>query len=287
MDKTNSIPLTAPQVRARLRLPNYCDSDTVCDNVNDPNGWFTSKFPGAAAKYGAAFLETKCEDDELLIRTTPVILNEDFFASTLGGDRRLGHHVVFYRPENTFYFYDYREDAYCPTTEAKLQLLVSNHLVRCSQEMGSLVDISNLMIEFRKPRILQSIVDKAKALLAADEQFFSKSTGNKRIIRGEIVDPNQEPLPKLFVFQALAPHPDAAVTVTDCFQQYRQFCRSKGLNALERAEFKTIVAEVIREEFDLKLRHDVPGLNGKAQEGWKGLNLRLGTPMEEFSGVQS
>jgi hypothetical protein len=285
MDKTNPIQLTAPQERTRLRMPLYCDSSTACDNVNDPNGWFAAKFPDAAAKYGAAFLETKYQDEELLVRTIPVMLNEDFFASSLGGDRRLGHHVVYYRPENTFYFYDYREDAYCPTTEAKLQMLVSNYLVRCAQDMGSLVDISNLMVEFRKTRILQSIVDKAKALLAADDQFFSKNTGNKRIIRGEIVDPNQEPLPKIFVFQALALHPDAAVTVTDCFQQYRQFCRSKGLNALERSEFKTIVAEVIREEFDLKLRHDVPGLNGKAQEGWKGLNLRFGTPIEEISGV--
>ena len=82
-----------------------------------------------------------------------------------------------------------------------------------------------------------------------------------------IVDPNQEPLPKIFVFQALAPHPDAAVTVSDCFQQYRQFCRSKGLNALERAEFKTIVAEVIREEFDLKLRHVVWYLE-PPPDGW-------------------
>jgi hypothetical protein len=249
--------------------------------VNDPNGWFASKFPDAAAKYGTAFLETKYQDEELLMRTIPEVLNEDFFAATLGGDRRMGHHVVYYRPENTFYFYDYREDAYYPTTEAKLQMLVSNYLVRCAQDMGSLVDICNLMVEFRKQRILQSVVDKAKALLAADKQFFSKDTGNKRIVRGEILDPSQEPLPKVFVFHALAPEPGAAVTVTDCFQQYRQFCRSKGLNALERAEFKTIVAEVIREEFDLKLRHDVPGLNGKAQEGWKGLNLRFGTPKDE------
>ena len=273
------------QQRPRLRMPSYCDSSTVCENVNDPNGWFAAKFPDAAAKYGAAFLESKLQDEDMLVRTTPVVLNEDFFASTLGGDRRMGHHVVHYRPENTFYFYDYREDAYCPTTEAKLQLLVSNYLVRCSQEIGSLVDISNLMVEFRKPRILQNIVDKAKALLAADEQFFSKASGNKRNIRGEVIDPNQEPLPKIFVFHALAPLPGAAVTVTDCFQQYRQFCRSKGLSALERADFKNVVAEVIREEFDLKLRRDVPGENGKQQEGWKGLNLRFGTPLEDVSGV--
>jgi hypothetical protein len=41
------------------------------------------------------------------------------------------------------------------------------------------------------------------------------------------------------------------------------------LNALERAEFNKILAEVILEEFESKLRHDIPGANGEAKESWK------------------
>jgi hypothetical protein len=55
--------------------------------------------------YGPAFLEEvrALEDENRII---PVSLNEDFFAGVLGGDSRMGHHVVFCAHEETFYFYD-------------------------------------------------------------------------------------------------------------------------------------------------------------------------------------
>jgi hypothetical protein len=40
-----------------------------------------------------------------------------------------------------------------------------------------------------------------------------------------------------------------------------------------RQEFKGLVADVIREEFNLGLRHDVPGENGKQRHGWFDVRL--------------
>ena len=48
------------------------------------------------------------------------------------------------------------------------------------------------------------------------------------------------------------------------------------MQPLTRQEFKGLVAEVIREEFNLGLRHDVLGDNGKHRHGW--FSVRLDDP---------
>ena len=45
------------------------------------------------------------------------------------------------------------------------------------------------------------------------------------------------------------------------------------MQPLSRQEFKGLVAEVIREEFNLGLRHEVPGEDGKQRHGWFGVRL--------------
>src|SRR5438067_9483656 len=125
--------LSEPMVR--YRMPRT--SSVVVDDVtNDPNKWFADKFPEQAQQYGGAFLEGTWTDADGLKRFIPAYLNEDFFAAILGGNTELGHQVVWCIQEETFYFFDYRVDAFCPTTEEKLKLLLSNYLVRGSQECG-------------------------------------------------------------------------------------------------------------------------------------------------------
>jgi hypothetical protein len=128
----------------RLRMPGGEEF------TNDPNKWFADKFPEQVVQYGAAFMEGTWTDADGLTRLIPVHMNDDFFAVALGGDKSSGHQVVWFPQEETFYFFDYRVDAFCPTTEEKLKLLLSNYLIRCSQDCGCLVDISNLVVKFRQ-----------------------------------------------------------------------------------------------------------------------------------------
>ncbi len=218
-------------------------------------------------------MEATWTDSDGLKRFIPAYLNEDFFAAILGGDKELGHQVIWFPPEEAWYFYDYRVDAFCQTTEEKLKLLLSNYLIRCSQECGSLVDITNLVVKFRQDDVLQRIVDKAKAALEADRLFFRGTDGQRRFIDGKFIEPNEEPSYRQFVKKAVVRAHDATVTLQDAFHRYYQFCRDQQMQPLTRQEFKGLIAEVIREEFNIGLRHDVPGENGKQRHGWFGVRL--------------
>ena len=116
------------QVDLRFQMPRT--NDEVFESTNNPNDWFTAKFPEQAQQYGSAFMEGTYTDANGLKRFIPAYLNEDFFAAILGGDKELGHQVVWYPPEATFYFFDYRVEAFCVTTEEKLKVLLSNYLIR-------------------------------------------------------------------------------------------------------------------------------------------------------------
>lgn len=261
----------------RFRLPSCSPNDTADESAtNDPNQWFADKFPEQVGRYGPAFMEGAWNDTDGLKHFIPAYLNEDFFAAILGGDKSLGHQVVWYPPEETFYFFDYRVDAFCPTTEAKLKLLLSNYLVRCSQDCRSLVDITNLVVRFRQDECLQRIVDEAKAVLEADRLFFQGTNGQRRFIDGKYIEPNDEPAYRQFVKRVIVREPEGKITVADAFHRYYEFCRSQGQHPLTRQEFKQLVAEVIREEFNVGLRHDVPTETGKAGHGWFGVRLDAG-----------
>jgi hypothetical protein len=164
-------------------------------------------------------------------------------------------------------------DAFCPTTEEKLKLLVSNFLIRCSQECNPLADITNLVVRIRQDESLERIVEKAKAVLEADRLFFEGKDGTRRFIDGKFIEPNEEPSYQLFVKRAIVKEPAGKVTVADAFHRYYEFCKSQGQQPLTRQEFKHLVAEVIREQFNVGLRHDVPTASGKQGHGWFGVRL--------------
>ena len=268
-DKTSTLMDT---VDVRFRMPSYSSSDTE-NGINDPNRWFAAKFPELVQQYGPAFMEGTWTDRDGLKRFIPAYLNEDFFAAILGGNKDLGQQVVWYPPEETWYFFDYRVDAFCATTEEKLKILLSNYLIRCSQDCGSLVDVTNLVVKFRQNEVLQRIVNKAKAVLEADRLFFHGANGQRRFIDGKHVEPNEEPSYRQFVKRAIVREPAATVTLQDAFHRYFRFCKDQQMQPLTRQEFKGLIAEVIREEFNLGLRHDVPGENGKQRHGWFGVRL--------------
>jgi len=252
-------------------MPSYSESETETGNANE---WFKEKFPDAAKTYGPAFMEATVVDPDGVKQFIPAFLNDDFFAGILGGDSRLGHKVVYFAPEDTFYFYDPRVDAFCVTSEEKLKLLLSNYLVRCSQECGALTDITNMVVKFRQDDVLKRVVQKAKAILEADRDFFSGKDGKKRMVTGKLVNPKDPPAHETFIKEAIVQEPDAALTVTECYHTYYRFCHSSGINPPTRKEFQALVVEAIRAAFNIGLRHDVPGPNGKQANGWLGITCR-------------
>jgi hypothetical protein len=259
----------------RIRLPKFTEEDLEQDTINNPNLWFAKMFPIAAHKYGPAFLQRTFDDADGLTRFVPEQLNIDFFAAALAGDKALGHRVIFYLPEEIFYFFEPRLLCYCPTSEDKLVALLSSYLVRCAQDAGCLVNIQPLFSDFRKMEVLNAIVRRARALLAADLSFFKGEHGHRRLFNGKLIEPLAVPSYELFIKQTVTRKPHNAFTVSDAFSRYYQFCQALGVETLTRAEFKGFATEVIRDLFQIGLRRDVIGPSGKQSEGWHGIGCSL------------
>jgi len=243
------------------------------DRTNDPNGWFAERFPDAVEKYGPAFMQATWIDQHFQKNVIPAHLNIDFFAGVLGGSPQLGHKVVYFQPEGLFFFFDPMVDAYVSTTEAKLELLLSNFLIRCSQACGRLVDIRPLVDTFRKPSVLNTVIERAKAMLMADTSFFMGKEGHRRYVDGRFIEATDELSYRLFVKETIVPDPCASVAVPEAFNRYVVFCARNHLSALQRSEFKALVADVIREQYHLGIRHDIDNGRGQTTHGWRGLSL--------------
>jgi len=78
-------------------------------------------------------------------------------------------------------------------------------------------------------------------------------------------------LAKTFAREYLRPTDDAVLTVPECSENFNKFCLENGLEPIARRIFKPLIAEVVRELYDMSLRHDVLGHNGPQQNGWKDL----------------
>jgi hypothetical protein len=152
-----------------------------------PNSWFAELFPETRNRYGNAFFEDVSVDPQRRQVTTPSVINEDFFAAILEGERRLGHRIV-YLPSEGFWFKDTKLDAFCPTTDKKAEVLLSNYLVKCAENMGANVASKVLFLEHRRPSVLAGIVQRAKTVLEADPvSGRSKCTTCGRINRVQSV----------------------------------------------------------------------------------------------------
>jgi hypothetical protein len=66
-------------------------------------------------------------------------------------------------------------------------------------------------------------------------------------------------------------HFNVILTITDAFACYSQPLKGNKMNPPKRELFKGLVAPLVREEFDLGIRNDLPGKDNKHKCGWKGL----------------
>jgi len=241
---------------------------------NRPSEWFHTRFPEIAEKFGPALLEEVKDSGPFGIssRCNPVLLNKDFLAAALGGDRGLGHQIAFYPPEKSFYFYDPRVLAFCPATDEKIQLLASNLLVKAAEACSHRVNTRPLLDDFRKPAFLRGIVKLARTILQAENTFFEGEHGKVRYIDGKLVNPSDRSTCHLFVKKVIAGTPGALLPMSDARTKYIEFCRLEQLPEMAPAEFKKSVSKIVEETYSKKLRHDIPDQSGRHQHGWAGLS---------------
>jgi hypothetical protein len=260
---------TSINMEPSLRV-HFPRADELKECINDPNSWFVSRFPEEASQYGVPFLVALRVDQDGLTHVTPAYLNDDFFCALI----RVHLQTVYFEPEQCWYYFDPVPDAYCPTSPAKLQLLLSNYLIRCAEDCGPLVDVTNLVVNFRKAEVLEGVIRKARAMNQCDDQFFMGEKGNRRLTNGRIIEPTDKPSYELFVERHLKREDCSALTVTETFARYYSFCKKHNIPPLTRADFKSMMIECVREHFDVNFRKDVPARSGKVTQGWFGIGLQ-------------
>lgn len=266
-----NIPVTVQLVKYKP-VPWLFRNDLPEPPVRTPSEWFSKRWYQEAETYGTPFLEAKYLDGDLEEHVNPISLNEIFFASILAGNQDLGHKVVYYTPDEEFYFKDPREGGiFKPTTEDKLKTLLSLYILECAEQLNDTTPKLNLFVRFRKDEELQAIVNKAKSLLAVDESFFGVDSFNIRTGGAE----EKERVAKTFINLVIELNPQKSLTVTDSYTAFREFCVKNGLMLVERKLFEDLVGDIIGQQYGLGLRNDLLNGSGRHQRGWRGIGMRL------------
>ena len=186
-----------------------------------------------------------------------VKINEDFLAAMLSGERRLGHRMV-YLPGDGFWFKDPRLDAFCPTTDKKVEILLSNYLVKCAAGMGGNVDSKFLIKEHRRPQVLAGIVNRAKTLLEAEPSFFEGASAPRRHSQGRLkLQPTSSSSLADVIHRAFVRREGGIVIVSEAYHEFLRYCEMESIARVELSRFKEVAKELVLENFQLGLRHDI------------------------------
>ena len=234
-----------------------------------PSQWFAAHFPAAFTNFGTPFLETSEHGFDFEFRRV-VEMNIDFFAAALGGDDRLGHRVVFYRPEECFYFKDVGGTFY-PTDELQLATLLSALLLRCAEEMPATVDRCCLFVDFRKESRLNEVVRKARCILAVDASFFAADSLHRRVEGVETIDRTARTFVGTNIDVAT---PAEQLTVAELIAGFLEYCNANKLKLDTPRQAKRFIVEAVNEHYGVRLRHDLAAAGKKCARGWKGLAFR-------------
>jgi hypothetical protein len=243
--------------------------------IKSASQWFIYHFQEKAKIFGAPFLENRVSTIDGFSNISPVAPNLDFMASILGGDKRLGHSVVYWPAECLFYYFDPIDNIYHPTTDEKLGDLMRGYMARCAIEVPKDVNVYHLFTTFRTDRIIKGIVERAKSILRASEDYFSATSPCERVRGIEL----HERLARVFVERLLKPKPNEVMLVAAAYERFAGLVKQRDMVPIKRSVFKELVTPVIRERFNAGLRNDLV-VQGRYQQGWKDLGLNTEVVLE-------
>lgn len=110
-----------------------------------------------------------------------------------------------------------------------------------------------VLLTFGSDNSLRPVVRRTKAILAADESFFSENSRHQRVSGPD----RQQIAIRQFVKDVLVREPSNSLTVKDCFEAFLAYCKVQGIEPMDRCWFKGSVHELVKEEHKLGIRHVV------------------------------
>lgn len=266
-------------LQSRFQLKGYENRSAILgpefrDPITTPSEFFSARYPDISKKFGIPFLETKYSVAGHADRVRPVSMNLDFFAAVLGGDKCLGHDVVYYEAEGQFYYREPVHGWYAPTTGEKLKMVLSQELLRCAEALQRNVDFEMLFVHFRADEHLQKVIAKAKVLNSCGDSFFFGPNARPRMVDGKLQNPNAEPPHLRFVEERIAFQEGAILLLRDLISCFEQYCSEKGLPAGHERKLRSDAYQIINKRFGLKLRKDLKNEEGKYANGWVNLAIK-------------
>ncbi len=246
--------------------------------VVGPNEYFTLAQPQLVMNFGYPFHSAVPRRNARSGYATESVaervlgINTSFFGALTGGDKRLGHDVVFYSPEAKFYFYDPVPEYYVPTTESKLRLGLSLAIQR--QAAGLPVDQASIILnKFLSDAVLDHIMIKAKTLLAVEHGFFEGPNAKARLVAEDATSKSISSTVKAFIESQIAVDETNVLTISECVAQLQSFCQERGESLPSYKEVKVVVQMKMREVYGKGLRNDLLLEDNRCVAGWKGLRV--------------
>lgn len=234
-----------------------------------PSEWFSKMFAVQAKIHGCPFIELVDNQSDGLKKINPLAPNLDFLAAILAGDAKLGHKVIYLEGEMQWYYLESRSRIFKPTSAEKLANLLRALLIRCAEELPDSVHKLNLFLEFRSDKTIRAVIHRAKSILAADHTFFSVESKHQRQKGVEV----HERVARVFVEQVLERQQGEVLILTNAYLYFCEYLRGKEMVPVKRSIFKGMFAPLIREAFNLGLRHDVINPETQKQgDGWNGIH---------------
>jgi len=145
------------------------------------------------------------------------------------------------------------------------------------------------IVEYHKEKPKQVIADLDRRILAteasgvlnwmikgldkirADGWQLNLTSGQQTVVDNLLLESDAH---NLFARQALVRAAGGELTVQDCFAAYVEFCNARGWTTLTKNKFSRDIGDVVARIYGLTVRHDIKDASGKAQRGWKDLQLR-------------
>ena len=261
-------------------------SEVKSSDVVGPNEYFEVTQPERVMNYGYPFYSSvPTQETDPLAPCKPVPekvlgINTTFFGALMGGDWRLGHHVLFFLPEAKFYFYDLVIESYVPTTEAKLRLVLSVAIQR--QAASLLVEQATIILnKFLIDAVLDQVMAKAKTMLGVERGFFEGQRAKPRIVVENQAARSIASTVKAFIESQIAVDETNVLTISECVAQFQSFCQERGESLPSFKEIKLIVQMKMREVYGKGLRNDLLLDDNRCVAGWKGLRLEKESEVHE------
>lgn len=254
------------------QIPQSSPTSLISLVRNDPesiNQHFNELFPSQSAQYGPASLETSMADSLGQVHRQPLIINHDFMAASLS-DPVIGLDVVYFEQDMTFYYTEPLSQVYRPVSPERLQALYRGLILRTASILKNVNAKLNVWAEFRSDKNCRLIIQRAKAILSVSNEFFSPTSKHTRIRGQELM----ERVARKFVGEMLTCETGQMLRLADAYTVFRGLLKQRELPDIKRSDFKAIVTPLIREQFDVALRNDLPGDGLSGVRGWKGLKVQ-------------